>query len=69
MSKLVGTPEAHRAAFILTVWSERPSAWRGYLETPDGRRRYFLSLEELNQLLRAASGWVDPDSASPGDPP
>lgn len=69
MSELVGPPETHRAAFILTLWSEHASAWRGVLETADGRRRYFLSLADLNQLLREVSGWVDPDNASPGAPP
>lgn len=66
MSELVDPPETHRAAFILTLWSERASAWRSVLETADGRRRYFLSLEDLNQLLREASGWTDPDGPAPG---
>lgn len=69
MSKRIDPPEAHRAAFILTVWSERPPeppTWRGYLEAADGRRRYFLSLDSLNQLLREASGWTDPECPAPG---
>jgi hypothetical protein len=73
MSATTSPAETRRAAFLLALWAEHPDAgppvWRGYLETADGRRRYFRSLTDLNHLLRAASGWVDPESASPGDLP
>jgi hypothetical protein len=71
MSEKISPPATRRAAFILALWAERPASappvWRGYLETADGRRRYFRSLADLNQLLRAASGWSDPVETSPGD--
>jgi hypothetical protein len=43
-------------AFILALWSESPASeppvWRGYLETADGRRRYFWDLPDLLDTLR-----------------
>ena len=53
-----------RASFILSIWSESQpdaqAAWRGYLETPSGKRAYFDLLAELSRLLQDLGGWHDP---------
>lgn len=57
-------PHGRRTTYILTIWSEyvvdAPPLWRGYLETADGRRRYFRTLADLTRLLVDVGGWVDP---------
>lgn len=49
-----------RRYFILAIWSEpsgaEPDVWRGYVETPNGARTYFGTLERLAELLREM-GW------------
>ena len=55
---------SRRASFILSIWSESQpnaqAAWRGYLETPSGKRAYFDLLAELSRLLQDVGGWHDP---------
>jgi hypothetical protein len=72
MSAPTSPAETRRAAFILTLWSEclgaAPPAWRGFLESADGQRHYFHSLDGLTQLLRAASGCLDRETPSYGEP-
>jgi hypothetical protein len=73
MPEAAAHPDARRAAFILTIWSDTPSAaepnWRGYLETGDGQRQFFRTLAELNQRLRHLSGWNDPPASLQEDSP
>jgi hypothetical protein len=61
---ITARPDARRAAFILTIWSDTTSAakpdWRGYLERGDGQRLYFGTLADLGRLLVEVAGWVDP---------
>jgi hypothetical protein len=56
-----------RAFYIVTIWAEpsepNPPRWRGYLETPNGARKYFDSLQDLNRLIRDASGWQEASEA------
>ena len=62
-------PGPHRAASILTIWADAMAspaqAWRGYLESGDGRRQYFRTLADLNRLLVEGGGWVDPPQSQP----
>lgn len=57
-----------RRYFILAIWSQpsgaEPDVWRGYVETPNGTRSYFATLDGLNELL-LAMGWRQ-DAISPG---
>jgi hypothetical protein len=61
----------HRAFYIVTIWAEpsEPNSprWRGYLETPNGTRKYFDSLFELNRLIRDASGWQEASEILPAN--
>ncbi|WP_420640865.1 hypothetical protein [Candidatus Leptofilum sp.] len=49
-----------RRYFILSIWSEPSGAesdvWRGYVETPNGKRTYFATIERLADLLQTM-GW------------
>ncbi|GJM42249.1 MAG: hypothetical protein DHS20C20_25310 [Ardenticatenaceae bacterium] len=49
-----------RRYFILSIWSEpsdvEPEIWRGYVETPNGTRTYFATIERLADLLQDM-GW------------
>lgn len=49
-----------RRYFILSIWSESTGSeadvWRGYVETPNGTRTYFATIERLADLLQAM-GW------------
>jgi hypothetical protein len=53
----------------MLIWAERQSdylpVWRGFLEMTDGKRMYFTTLAELNQLLTAMGGWSDPAPEPP----
>ena len=55
---------ARRTSYILSLWAEHqedsPPVWRGSLESADGRRLYFDSLQTLNRLLGESAGWRDP---------
>lgn len=49
--------------FVLLIWPERQTVdaphWRGVLESAQGERYYFRSLDELNRLVVERSGWSE----------
>jgi hypothetical protein len=60
-------PAPRRSWYVVSIWAERqpdcPPAWRGSIETTDGKRIYFATLAELNQALARFGGWADPQAA------
>ena len=52
----------YRYAFMLIVWAEgkaEAATWRGCLEAPNGRRTYFQTMSELEQILCAWQIYLD----------
>ena len=47
-----------RSSFIISIWTQGDAVWRGYVESTNGSRHYFASLEQLSSLL-AAYGWQE----------
>lgn len=60
-----------RTMFVLLVWPEHQAVeapqWRGLLESTEGERRYFRSLDELMRLVVGWSGWTECPLDSQGE--
>lgn len=47
------TMDTHTHAFVVKVWMDEPSLWRGYItHAYSGQRRYFQDLNKILEFIR-----------------